>query len=45
MKCDGIRQKIESWKKKNLINDNEYYFLLASLLEAIDKVANTTSVY
>ncbi|MCK9272438.1 DNA adenine methylase [Candidatus Gracilibacteria bacterium] len=45
LRCDGIRQKIESWKKKKLINDNEYYFLLASLLEAIDKVANTASVY
>lgn len=44
-KCDAIRQKIESWKKKKLITENEYYFLLASLLESIDKVANTASVY
>lgn len=35
----------ENWKKKKLINENEYYFLFASLLEAIDKVANTASVY
>jgi len=45
LKCDSIRNKIESWKKDNLINDNEYYFLLTSLLEGIDKVANTASVY
>lgn len=45
MKCDAIRWKIEKWKKEWKINDNEYYFLLASLLENIDKVANTASVY
>ena len=45
IKCDSIRIKIEEWKQKRLINYNEYYFLLASLLESIDKVANTASVY
>lgn len=45
MKCDAIRTQIEKWKKNNLINENEYFFLLASLLENIDKVANTASVY
>lgn len=45
MKCDAIRQKIESWKKDNLISDDEYYFLIASLIESIDKYANTASVY
>ena len=45
MKCDAIRTQIEKWKKDKLINENEYYFLLASLLENIDKVANTASVY
>lgn len=45
MKCDVIRSKIEKWKNKELINENEYYFLLTSLLENIDKVANTASVY
>jgi len=45
LKCDAIRSKIEEWKKNELINENEYYFLLASLLESIDKVANTASVY
>lgn len=44
-RCDAIRQKIEDWKKNKLINENEYYFLLASLIESIDKYANTASVY
>ena len=45
MKCDAVRQKIEKWQKDKKINKNEYYFLLTSLLENIDKVANTASVY
>lgn len=44
-KIDGIRMQIEHWKKNNTINDNQYYFLLASLIESADKVANTASVY
>jgi adenine-specific DNA-methyltransferase len=44
-KIDTIRQKIEEWKQSGKINANMYYFLLASLLESTDKVANTTSVY
>jgi adenine-specific DNA-methyltransferase len=44
-KIDAIRQNIEKWYKDNKIGDNEYYFLLASLLESADKVANTASVY
>lgn len=44
-KCDAIRQKIESWHRKRSITDNEYYVLLATLIENIDKVANTASVY
>jgi adenine-specific DNA-methyltransferase len=45
MKIDTIRRQIEIWKKSKEIGDNLYYFLLASLLESADKVANTTSVY
>lgn len=44
-KIDAVRQKIENWKSKAHITDNQYYFLLASLLESADKVANTASVY
>ena len=44
-KIDSVRQKIEYWKNKGELTDNQYYFLLASLLESADKVANTASVY
>lgn len=45
MRCDAIRQKIESWEIEKLISDDEYYFLITSLIESIDKCANTASVY
>ncbi|MEZ4857314.1 MAG: DNA adenine methylase [Flavobacteriaceae bacterium] len=44
-KIDAIRSQIEIWKKNSIINEDEYFFLLASLLESADKVANTASVY
>jgi len=44
-KIDAIRQQIETWKINNEINKKEYFFLLASLIESADKVANTASVY
>lgn len=44
-KIDAIRQKIEEWRNEKYISENQYYFLLASLLESADKVANTASVY
>lgn len=44
-KCDAVRQQIELWINDNTINKNEYYFLLGSLINSIDKCANTASVY
>jgi adenine-specific DNA-methyltransferase len=44
-KIDAIRSKLENWQKNGIVNDNLFYFLLASLLESADKVANTASVY
>ena len=44
-KADTIRQALEQWKTTNIISEPEYYFLLSALLEAIDQVANTASVY
>jgi len=44
-KIDVIRQQIEAWKEAEKINEDVYYFLLASLIESADKVANTASVY
>ncbi len=44
-KIDTVRQKIQEWSKKGRVNNDTYFFLLASLLECSDKVANTASVY
>ena len=44
-KIDAIRQQIEIWKNTSEISEDDYYFLLASLIESADKVANTASVY
>ena len=45
IKIDSMRDQIEKWYKKEYIEKNEYYYLLACLIEAADKVANTASVY
>ncbi len=44
-KIDAIRQQIEVWKTQQEITEDQYFFLLASLIESADKVANTASVY
>lgn len=44
-KIDAMRQQIEVWKSTNKINEDTYFFLLASLIESADRVANTASVY
>lgn len=44
-RIDAIREKIEEWKKSNLIKEQEYYFLLASLIEAVPFVANISGTY
>jgi len=44
-KCDAIRTTIEEWLANGTITENEYFFLLASLINSIDKCANTASVY
>ncbi len=43
--CDTVRAKIEDLFVSQMISEKQYYFLLASLLESIDKHANTASVY
>lgn len=43
--CDGARIFIENQLKSGRITQNEYYFLLASLINSADKYANTASVY
>lgn len=45
LKIDTIRLKIEEWLKNKKISEREYFYLLGTLIEASDKVANTASVY
>ncbi len=44
-KVDVIREKIEDWKNNKLISETEYYYLIASLINAISLVANVTGTY
>ena len=44
-RIDFFRQTIENWNIKNLLNESEYSFLLASLIESISFVSNTAGVY
>lgn len=45
MKCDAIRQHIQQIYEAGLCDQPTFYFLVASLLVSIDKVANTSCVY
>ena len=45
MRCDAIRAQIEDWWRAGKLTEDEYFYLLASLIDAIDRVANTASVY
>ena len=45
LRIDAIRLQIEAWKNENAINEDEYYYLLASLLLAVPYVANITGTF
>lgn len=45
LKIDVIRLTIQKWYNRQLINDDEYYYLLAALINAVPYVANITGVY
>lgn len=44
-KCDSIRIELERLKNCGELDEAQYYYLLASLINSIDKYANTASVY
>lgn len=44
-RIDFFRSKIEEWKSSNLINNDEYHYLLACLVESVSDVSNTAGVY
>ncbi len=45
LRIDFIRQTIEDWHNKKLLEDNEYYYLLAGLVEAVPFVSNIAGTY
>ena len=44
-RIDATRQKIREWRNNQLINRNEECYLLACLIDAADRVANTAGTY
>lgn len=44
-RIDAARRHIHDWRSQDRLNDDEYRILLAALIEAADRVANTTGVY
>jgi len=45
LRIDSIRQTIENWKVDNLINDGEYFYLIAGLVEAVPFISNIAGTY
>lgn len=45
IKIDGIRMKIEEIYRDEIISEEEYYFLLASLIESVTRFSNTSGTY
>lgn len=44
-KIDFIRIRIDEMKEDGILNNNEYFFLLASLIESVTRVSNTSGTY
>ena len=45
IKIDLIRMQIEEWKQTGLLSEDEYFYLLAALINAVPYVANITGVF
>ena len=44
-RIDFIRKTIEAWKNEKLLDEYEYYYLLAGLIEGVPSVSNITGTY
>jgi len=44
-RMDFIRLKINEWKEKSYINDKEFAYLLAALIEAVPYISNISGTY
>ncbi len=45
MLCDAVREELDKLRQKGDIDEGMYFYYLASLINSIDKYANTASVY
>ncbi len=44
-RIDFIRMTLEVWRKQNLLDESEYFYLLAGLIEGVPSVSNITGTY
>ena len=44
-RIDASREALDAWRKERKIGDDDYYLLLAAIIEGADRVANTAGVY
>lgn len=44
-RIDFIRATIEDWRTQGLLSDNEYFYLLDSLIESVPYISNITGTY
>jgi adenine-specific DNA-methyltransferase len=44
-RIDAARRALHEWRYDGAIGDDEYYLMLAALIEGADRVANTAGVY
>ncbi len=44
-RIDFIRHTIEKWKQADLLDDMEYFYLLAGLIEGVPYISNITGTY
>jgi adenine-specific DNA-methyltransferase len=44
-RIDAAREELEAWHKAARVDDDNYYLLLAAIIEGADRVANTAGVY
>ncbi len=45
LRIDAFRQLIDEWKEHELINELEYFYLIASVVEAVPFVSNIAGTY
>lgn len=44
-KIDAARRQIDDWRRHGRLTDDEHFVLLTALIEAADRIANTTGIY